>query len=1060
VPYEAGAPDTWRRYQATFTTGAGQTSAVLAIYDAANDSFGDDFALTAIGVKACAVTTAVELQSFTAAGADGAVDLAWTTASELHNLGFHVYRSPSADGPFDRITANVIAGLGSSASGQSYAFRDPGLANGVTYFYELEDIDTDGPTKLHGPVSATPQAASSAPGDGSGGGAGPGEGPSGGGGTNPPTSGTAYGDPTSVTLDVLERDSRHVLLELRTGGFYASPNPDGSVQVAVPGFDERSAPGDPALPTRHTWVETTAGRKVQVTSVQALDPLGFSGLRPSPAGLPEIDVARNGVVRPARSPRREGAAFRRGLFPRRAAHILGIGFQEETKKTELELAPLRYDPRSGRLLLSRRLRVRLDFTDIDPAEIAYGGSQGRRPFPRLRPPSAGALIAQLVVRGKGLYRVPFESLFPQSRTGLSLSSLSLTHLGQPVAFHVDRASSFGPGSALYFLSPGPSRDPHARELVYELSRKAGGSLMSVASTAPVGASTAYYLRQIELEQNKTYQSGLLDAPDPWLWEVLISPVVKTHAFTVEQLALVSEPARLTVWLQGASDFGVSPDHHIRLSVNGVPVGEASWAGKEPRTIEAEVGAGVLHEGPNVLEIENAGDTPAAYSMVLLDRFAVLYPRATAAMDGVLEGGFSESGTAEASGLGDSSVLLDTTEASPRWLRGARPGPGGLRFRVEAGRSYLAVDPSAVLAPEVRQPAPATLKNARNRADYLLVAPREFLAAAEPLLELRRSQGLDARGVALEDVQDQFGFGEESPDGLKAFLAYAFHYWQKPSPRYVLLLGDATYDPKDYLHTGVVNRIPPLMVKTSYLWTASDPGLAAVNGEDPLPDLALGRLPAATAEEARIMVEKIVAFESSGRDFSGPVVMVADNGDVAGEFEADADEAADTLFPDRTVEKVYVRDLGAAARPTIQAAFDSGPAIVNYVGHGGIAVWASENIWNNLDVNALAPQPQQSLLFTMDCLNGYFHFPSLNSLAEQFLKAEGKGAIAAFAPSGLSVNGPAHHYHKLVLAEITSGRHERLGDAVLAAQGAYAASGDFPELLAIYHLFGDPALKIR
>jgi Peptidase family C25 len=208
------------------------------------------------------------------------------------------------------------------------------------------------------------------------------------------------------------------------------------------------------------------------------------------------------------------------------------------------------------------------------------------------------------------------------------------------------------------------------------------------------------------------------------------------------------------------------------------------------------------------------------------------------------------------------------------------------------------------------------------------------------------------------------------------------------------------------------------------------------------------------------VEKIVAFESSGRDFSGPVVMVADNGDVAGEFEADADEAADTLFPDRTVEKVYVRDLGAAARPTIQAAFDSGPAIVNYVGHGGIAVWASENIWNNLDVNALAPQPQQSLLFTMDCLNGYFHFPSLNSLAEQFLKAEGKGAIAAFAPSGLSVNGPAHHYHKLVLAEITSGRHERLGDAVLAAQSAYAASGDFPELLAIYHLFGDPALKIR
>ena len=42
----------------------------------------------------------------------------------------------------------------------------------------------------------------------------------------------------------------------------------------------------------------------------------------------------------------------------------------------------------------------------------------------------------------------------------------------------------------------------------------------------------------------------------------------------------------------------------------------------------------------------------------------------------------------------------------------------------------------------------------------------------------------------------------------------------------------------------------------------------------------------------------------------------------------------------------------------------------------------------------------------------------------------------------------------------SGHHDRLGDAVLAAQGDYADSGAFPELLAIYHLFGDPAMRLR
>ena len=48
----------------------------------------------------------------------------------------------------------------------------------------------------------------------------------------------------------------------------------------------------------------------------------------------------------------------------------------------------------------------------------------------------------------------------------------------------------------------------------------------------------------------------------------------------------------------------------------------------------------------------------------------------------------------------------------------------------------------------------------------------------------------------------------------------------------------------------------------------------------------------------------------------------------------------------------------------------------------------------------------------------------------------------------------------LLAEIVREEHESLGDAVLAAQEAYAETGVMPELLAIDHLFGDPGLKIR
>jgi len=211
-----------------------------------------------------------------------------------------------------------------------------------------------------------------------------------------------------------------------------------------------------------------------------------------------------------------------------------------------------------------------------------------------------------------------------------------------------------------------------------------------------------------------------------------------------------------------------------------------------------------------------------------------------------------------------------------------------------------------------------------------------------------------------------------------------------------------------------------------------------------------------------MVEKIVAYEmgEAGLDRSA-VVLVADNPDRAGDFEADADELAATVLAAKNPEKIYLSQLGSAAtRNAIVQSFDEGASLVSYLGHGGIHLWAEENFFNSSDVASLGPQSQQPLLLTMNCLNGYFHFPYFNSLAEELVQAKDKGAIAAFSPSGLSLNGPANLYHRALLQELFNGSHERLGDAVLAAQEAYAESGAFPELLLIYHLLGDPALRLK
>ncbi len=985
-----------------------------------------------IGADDFAAVTAVTLTSFEARGWDSQVELSWETASELDNLGFHLYRALSKEGAYERITVVPIPGLGSSPAGARYRYTDSYVSNGTTYFYRLEDIESSGKTEWHGPVSATPieGAIPEAP---------------------PPASATIdYGDASESCLRVITRTPTEIVLELRTDGFEATLQEDGTVQLSIPGFEVTGQPGSPEVPVKRTWLDMEAGRIAPVVNVRAEDVEVFSSMRLTPVAAPELEASREGTVRAARRPHGPEAAFRgAGLYPREAARVLQQGYQIDAGKVLLELAPLRWDRTTGRIFLARRLVVRLSISrgvvGIHRETASHRGSRA---------------AVRLVVGERGLYRVTFEeSLGGRLAPG---SQVRLSRQGELTPFHlVPDNGVFGPGSVLFFWSEGAASNPHGREAVYELERGSGGVEMERGSAAPAGGKSLYsYLRRVEKEENHFYQAALLNAESPWLWDFFLAPVEKTYPFEANALATSPEPARLSVRLQGASDFAASPDHHVRIRLNGVAVAEEWFEGKEPFLVEAHLPDGVLREGENQLSVENVGDTPAEYSMVMLESFALTYPRRLVAEEGRLEGVFGESGEIEVAGAFKTRVL-DITEARPRWLRGAEATTGGSRLAVEADRRYVVVSAEALLKPGIRAPLRSGLKREGNQADYLMVGPRALLDAAAPLLELRRRQGLSSRAVALEEIDSEFGFGESHPRAIRDFLSYAYHHWRKPAPRYVLLVGDGTYDFKDYLGTGVKNQVPPMMEKTSYLWTASDAAYGAVNGADPLPDIAMGRLPAASLEELRVMVSKVLAYEASRGPRTGAAVLVADNPDAAGDFERDAEEIADTILAARPPERIYLRRLGTdAARQAIVGAFDDGAALMSYVGHGGIHLWASENILDLSRVGTFAPQSQLPLVLTMNCLNGYFHFPYFNSLAEELLKAEGKGAIAAVSPSGLSLNEPAHRFHKALLTELTSGRHRRLGDAFLAAQSAYAGTGGFAELLSIYHLFGDPALTLN
>jgi hypothetical protein len=608
------------------------------------------------------------------------------------------------------------------------------------------------------------------------------------------------------------------------------------------------------------------------------------------------------------------------------------------------------------------------------------------------------------------------------------------------------------------MSEGPSANPYGNELVYELEVASAGRPMALGSAVPSGEPAGEHLTTARFEENRYYQAALLDAEDVWLWDVILSPDTKSFTFAVEGLA--PGVSHLEARLQGVSDFASVPDHHVRLYLNGSFQGEASWDGKRLQDVSIDVPAEVLREGENHLEIENVGDTGAEYSMVMLDRIQVSYPGTAMASGGRVEGVWTQSGTAFATALGPAYVL-DLTGEDALWLQGARASVDGtVFFRVEEGRRYLAVSRDATVRPLVRKVTPPRLKVESHRADYLVIGPSSLSATAAPLLEQRRREGLAVKFASTEDIENEFGYGEESPEAIRSFLEYAYHHWREPKIRYVLLLGDATYDFKDYLKTGVGNQVPPMMTRTSYLWTASDPLYAAIHGEDILPDVAIGRLPAANPDELRVMVAKILEYETGGASLGHPLLLVTDNSDVAGDFEAHAEEIARGVLAGRNLRHISVSELGSATRGEVLSSLDQGASLLSYIGHGGIHLWADENVFNTGDVHSLAPQAQQPLLLTMNCLNGYFHFPYFDSLAEALVKAEGKGAVAAFSPSGLSLDAPAHRFHLALLDALFHQGHPRLGDAVLAAQSAYAESVEFPELISIYHLLGDPALRLR
>lgn len=308
-----------------------------------------------------------------------------------------------------------------------------------------------------------------------------------------------------------------------------------------------------------------------------------------------------------------------------------------------------------------------------------------------------------------------------------------------------------------------------------------------------------------------------------------------------------------------------------------------------------------------------------------------------------------------------------------------------------------------------------IRSASNGADYIIITHDDFQLAAQELAGYRAGQGLRTRVIPIQEIYDQFSFGLPEPEAMQAFIAHAFQNWQPPAPLHILLLGDGHLDYKNSLKRNNANFILPLLSDVDP-WvgeTAVDNRLVAVHGNDIFPDLYIGRLPVRTPGEAAAAVKKIKDYESQEPEaWNRQTVFVADNLDDGGDFAASNDTLSALLLENYSVNKVnYLDSLttpNLAFKSSILSNLNAGRGLVVYSGHGSTQFWADEVLFHRKDIALLNPSAspswKYSFLVTLNCMNGYFVSPSTatvdtSSIAEAFVRAPDRGAIAAFSPAG-------------------------------------------------------------
>lgn len=361
------------------------------------------------------------------------------------------------------------------------------------------------------------------------------------------------------------------------------------------------------------------------------------------------------------------------------------------------------------------------------------------------------------------------------------------------------------------------------------------------------------------------------------------------------------------------------------------------------------------------------------------------------------------------------------------------------------------------------------------AEMVIVGDEEMLNSCDRLGELHEMwDGMRYVTVSENEIFDEYGDGQPSATAYREFLKERV----AAGAQYLILMGDGCYDNRQITRAnGSANRyrLKTYQSKESFATDGSyctdDWFGMAYDCYDIVRDtmnLCVGRIPAYTVEQAEIYVDKVEQYlmnEDLG-EWKNRVIFLADDGD-SNEHVRGADTVANLTaetYKGLLTRKLYFDSYRqevttqGESYPLLKKELDDyirdGVAMVNYMGHGGYANLANEQILSYTDMQNMVNK-RLPIWVTGTC--NFSRFDDTKDSGGETMLLNDKGGAIAMVSTTRTVYSSQNMQFNLELSKRLMQDGMTIGEAVREAKNERAKVRDDNRLSFV--LLGDPALRV-